>query len=72
MKENEGSHVIESYWFYRRPIMCKIAHRYYGSFQFNYLCDMAEWGKGDPRWIVEERPDGKKTNDTFFYLKYNF
>ena len=20
---------------------------------------MAEWGKGDPRWIVEERPDGK-------------
>ena len=52
--------------------MCKIAHRYYGSFQFNYLCDMAEWGKGDPRWIVEERPDGKKTNDTFFYLKYNF
>jgi hypothetical protein len=21
---------------------------------------MAEWGKGDPRWIVEERPDGKK------------
>ena len=21
---------------------------------------MAEWGKGDPRWIVEDRPDGKK------------
>jgi hypothetical protein len=21
---------------------------------------MAEWGKGDPRWIVEERPDGMK------------
>jgi hypothetical protein len=21
---------------------------------------MAEWGKGDPRWIVEERPDGKR------------
>jgi hypothetical protein len=21
---------------------------------------MAEWGKGDPRWIVEERPDGSK------------
>ena len=23
---------------------------------------MAEWGKGDPRWIVEDRPDGKKMN----------
>ena len=21
---------------------------------------MAEWGKGDPRWIVEERPDGRR------------
>lgn len=21
---------------------------------------MAEWGKGDPRWIVEERPDGNE------------
>jgi hypothetical protein len=29
---------------------------------------MAEWGKGDPRWIVEERPDGeqKKKNSNFF------
>jgi len=24
------------------------------------LAEMAEWGKGDPRWIVEERPDGTK------------
>ena len=21
---------------------------------------MAEWGKGDPRWIVEDRPDGMR------------
>ena len=26
----------------------------------NYSRHMAEWGKGDPRWIVEDRPDGKK------------
>ena len=27
---------------------------------------MAEWGKGDPRWIVEERPDGKKKKNIEF------
>lgn len=32
---------------------------------------MAEWGKGDPRWIVEERPDGKKINNIYF-IKINF
>jgi hypothetical protein len=32
---------------------------------------MAEWGKGDPRWIVEDRPDGKKMN-FIDYLKYSF
>lgn len=25
---------------------------------------MAEWGKGDPRWIVEERPDGRSRNSS--------
>ena len=30
---------------------------------------MAEWGKGDPRWIVEERPDGKRKRIlTFLFL----
>jgi activator of HSP90 ATPase len=24
---------------------------------------MAEWGKGDPRWIVEERPDATNPNN---------
>jgi hypothetical protein len=33
---------------------------------------MAEWGKGDPRWIVEERPDGMKNTDIFFYLNSYF
>jgi hypothetical protein len=37
--------------------------------EINHLREMAEWGKGDPRWIVEERPDGKKINDMFFYFK---
>ena len=26
---------------------------------------MAEWGKGDPRWIVEDRPDGKSNAFVF-------
>ncbi len=33
----------------------------------SFLFEMAEWGKGDPRWIVEERPDGKKNNDILFF-----
>ena len=24
---------------------------------------MAVWGKGDPRWIVEERPDAHNVNN---------
>jgi len=24
---------------------------------------MAKWGEGDPRWIVEERPDAKNVNN---------
>lgn len=24
---------------------------------------MAKWGEGDPRWIVEERPDGTNVNN---------
>ncbi|CAF4994828.1 unnamed protein product, partial [Rotaria magnacalcarata] len=24
---------------------------------------MAEWGKGDPRWIVEDRPDATNPNN---------
>jgi len=30
---------------------------------------MAEWGKGDPRWIVEERPDG--TRNEILVIFYN-
>jgi hypothetical protein len=33
---------------------------------------MAEWGKGDPRWIVEDRPDGKKLTIFSPILKYDF
>ena len=29
---------------------------------------MAEWGKGDPRWIVEERPDGKRVDRRKFQV----
>lgn len=25
--------------------------------------DMAKWGEGDPRWIVEERPDATNVNN---------
>ncbi len=31
---------------------------------------MAEWGKGDPRWIVEERPDGKRNKTRMFLCNY--
>ena len=28
------------------------------------MCDnMAKWGEGDPRWIVEERPDATNVNN---------
>ena len=27
------------------------------------LEEMAKWGEGDPRWIVEERPDGTNVNN---------
>uniref|UniRef100_A0A914HJB0 Rap-GAP domain-containing protein n=1 Tax=Globodera rostochiensis TaxID=31243 RepID=A0A914HJB0_GLORO len=27
------------------------------------LCKMAKWGEGDPRWIVEERPDATNVNN---------
>jgi activator of HSP90 ATPase len=30
---------------------------------FNSKEVMAEWGKGDPRWIVEERPDATNVNN---------
>ncbi len=41
--------------------------RYYYFLSQSFLFEMAEWGKGDPRWIVEERPDGKKNNDILFF-----
>ena len=25
--------------------------------------EMAKWGEGDPRWIVEERPDATNVNN---------
>ncbi len=33
---------------------------------------MAEWGKGDPRWIVEERPDGKQKKNSNLKKKFSF
>lgn len=28
---------------------------------------MAKWGEGDPRWIVEERPDATNVNNWHWY-----
>lgn len=28
-----------------------------------YKIEMAKWGEGDPRWIVEERPDATNVNN---------
>lgn len=34
---------------------------------------MAKWGEGDPRWIVEERPDATNVNNWHWYFyKYHF
>lgn len=33
---------------------------------------MAEWGKGDPRWIVEERPDGNDEKTLRFFSNIRF
>ena len=30
---------------------------------WRYSFVMAKWGQGDPRWIVEERPDAKNVNN---------
>lgn len=30
---------------------------------------MAKWGEGDPRWIVEERPDATNVNNWHWYDK---
>lgn len=27
------------------------------------ILQMAKWGEGDPRWIVEERPDATNVNN---------
>lgn len=42
----------------------------YGFFEINhihfclaYTQNMAKWGEGDPRWIVEERPDATNVNN---------
>ena len=29
----------------------------------NFTDTMAKWGEGDPRWIVEERPDATNVNN---------
>lgn len=29
---------------------------------------MAKWGAGDPRWIVEERPDATNVNNWHWYV----
>lgn len=29
---------------------------------------MAKWGEGDPRWIVEERPDATNVNNWHWYI----
>lgn len=28
---------------------------------------MAKWGEGDPRWIVEDRPDATNVNNWHWY-----
>ena len=33
---------------------------------------MALWGKGDPRWIVEERPDSKNVNNWHWWVTLSF
>lgn len=33
---------------------------------------MAKWGEGDPRWIVEERPDATNVNNWHWYGKMIF
>ena len=30
---------------------------------------MAKWGEGDPRWIVEDRPDATNVNNWHWYEK---
>lgn len=30
---------------------------------------MAKWGEGDPRWIVEERPDATNVNNWHWYVR---
>ena len=35
--------------------MCSVATSYFRT--------MAKWGEGDPRWIVEERPDATNVNN---------
>lgn len=30
---------------------------------------MAKWGEGDPRWIVEERPDATNVNNWHWYVE---
>lgn len=32
------------------------------------VIDMAKWGEGDPRWIVEERPDATNVNNWHWYV----
>lgn len=29
---------------------------------------MAKWGEGDPRWLVEERPDATNPNNWHWYF----
>ena len=31
---------------------------------------MAKWGQGDPRWIVEERPDATNVNNWHWFGSY--
>lgn len=32
---------------------------------------MAKWGEGDPRWIVEERPDATNVNNWHWSVTLN-
>ena len=36
-------------------VLCSVATSYFRT--------MAKWGEGDPRWIVEERPDATNVNN---------
>ena len=44
-------------------LCCGLRVRCSGVTNFYFRTRMAKWGEGDPRWIVEERPDATNVNN---------